>query len=225
MGLTEVEDGENSEDGEGDSPAFEGDTSNVFTVPKKLINEGGGAAPDPHPIVLENLGDFVYHEFETQEDMFNYVQQDGYGWDEDKPAICFAFQVHENEDKNKYEIELFFRDQWPKMYNTINRLDQDPAPISEIPDILAYSRQAYAGLNLLQIFAANSILQRRIGPEAEIIMMTVPFKMKEMKMDSFPLLVDSFMSFFYFITYLPLIIYMAFAMAKENETGFQQLQF
>ena len=49
--------------------------------------------------------------------------------------------------------------------------------------------------------------------------------MKEMKMDSFPLLVDSFMSFFYFITYLPLIIYMAFAMAKENETGFQQLQF
>lgn len=77
----------------------------------------------------------------------------------------------------------------------------------------------------MQIFAANSILQRRIGPEAEIIMMTVPFKMKEMKMDSFPLLVDSFMSFFYFITYLPLIIYMAFAMAKENETGFQQLQF
>ena len=55
--------------------------------------------------------------------------------------------------------------------------------------------------------------------------MTVPFKLEEFKADSFALLVNAFMSFFYFISFLPLIFYMAYALAKENETGFQQLQF
>jgi hypothetical protein len=30
-------------------------------------------------------------EFESEAQMFAYVQQEGYGWDEDKPAICYGF--------------------------------------------------------------------------------------------------------------------------------------
>lgn len=51
--------------------------------------------------------------------MFDYVRAPGYGWDEDKPAVCFAFEVHENEAKNKYELELYYRTAWPNMYRTM----------------------------------------------------------------------------------------------------------
>ena len=56
------------------------------------------------------MGKFKFKEFETEADLVDYVEQDGYGWDSDKPAICLAFQVHENDAKNKYELELYFRD-------------------------------------------------------------------------------------------------------------------
>lgn len=69
--------------------------------------------------------------------------------DSDKPAVCFGFQVHENEAKNKYEIELYFRDQWPKMYSTVERLDLDPSPTTDAANLLAYTRQAYNGLNMM----------------------------------------------------------------------------
>ena len=38
-----------------------------------------------------------FKEFESEEEMFAYVRQEGYGWDEDKPAICYAFQWHEDD--------------------------------------------------------------------------------------------------------------------------------
>ena len=62
--------------------------------------ELGGNAPNPHPFSVDNMGELIFKEFDTESDLFAYVKQDGYGWDNDKPAVCFAFQVHENEAKN-----------------------------------------------------------------------------------------------------------------------------
>ena len=42
-----------------------------------------------------------FKEFESEEEMFAYVRQEGYGWDEDKPAICYAFQWHEDDHLRK----------------------------------------------------------------------------------------------------------------------------
>jgi len=36
--------------------------------------EGGGSAPNPHPFALENMGDFVFKEFDTEADLFAYVE-------------------------------------------------------------------------------------------------------------------------------------------------------
>ena len=52
--------------GEGGETAAAGpavDDSLTFKPPEDLINEGGGAAPNPHPIILEKLGDFNFAEF------------------------------------------------------------------------------------------------------------------------------------------------------------------
>ena len=47
--------------------------TNTFSAPKKLINTGGGGAPNPHPVILEQLGEFKFEEFETEADLFAYV--------------------------------------------------------------------------------------------------------------------------------------------------------
>jgi len=180
----------------------------------------GGPAPNPHPVDMEKLGDFKFKEFDSEEALFSYVRQDGYGWDEDKPAICLAFKVTENEAKNKYELELYSRDTWPAMYQAIPRLDMEAAPVSNAPQILDYTRQAYNGMNLIQIFAANSILARKVSPEAEIIMMTVPFKIGPFIADSFPLIVVAFKSFFLLIIIVPVVFYFAYGLGREYEMKF-----
>ena len=51
---------------------------------------------------------FRLQEFESQQALFDYVQQDGYGWDEDKPGLCYAFTWQQDDAKKKYEMEVFF---------------------------------------------------------------------------------------------------------------------
>ena len=65
------------------------------------------------------------------------------------------------------------------MYTTLLRQDQEAAPISNGLNLLGYARAAYNGVNMIQVFAANSIMQRRLQPDAQILLMTVPYKIKE----------------------------------------------
>ena len=116
---------------------------------------------------------------------------------------------------------MYFNDQWPSWYQMFPRMDDDPAPISGLPKMMHYAKIAFNGMNLMQIFAANSILARKVGPEAEIIMMTIPFKTHPFEADSFPLIVVAFMSFFLLIMMIPLIYYTAYGIAQGKEGGFQ----
>lgn len=67
------------------------DNYNAFIVPFELVDEAGGAPISPHEINVKTMGRFTYKEFETVDEMFEYVQKDGYGWDPEIPSICFAF--------------------------------------------------------------------------------------------------------------------------------------
>ena len=105
-----------------------GDDPNLFTVPDGLSSLAGGAPEPTAELSAELLGRFTYKEFESQDELFDYVRAPGYGWDEDKPAVCFAYEVHENEAKNKYELELYYRTAWPNMYRTMEWQSEDAAP-------------------------------------------------------------------------------------------------
>ena len=104
------------------------------------------------------MGKFKYQEFESLESLFEYVQREGYGWDPEIPSVCFAFQVKENEAKNKYEVEWLYRDQWPMHYTIGFRQDSKIAPIDNALAMAGYMKSAYNGINMLQVFAANSLL-------------------------------------------------------------------
>ena len=44
------------------------------------------------------------------------------------------------------------------MYQSIDRLDSALSPAANGPDILSFNKQAYNGLNLMQVLAANSLM-------------------------------------------------------------------
>ena len=46
---------------------------------------------------MKSLGEFTFQAFQSKEEIDEYVQRPGYGWDEDKPGLCFVFGVTENE--------------------------------------------------------------------------------------------------------------------------------
>ena len=81
------------------------------------------------------------------------------------------------------------------------------------------------GMNLMQVFAANSLLSRKIGPDAEIMMITIPYKTHVFVADSFPMVVAAFKSFFVLIMAIPIIFYTAYALARSKERGFQERLF
>ena len=142
------------------------------------------------------------------------------------PSVCFAFQVQENEAKNVYEIEWLARDQWPTMYAAGVREDLDPAPYESGLKFRDYAKPVLGGINMLQVFAANSILQRRLeDPEAQIIMFTLPYQIMLYKTSPLNIMVGAFTSIYFFVTVIPLVIYTTMQVAREKETGMRQLMF
>ena len=67
------------------------DTTNVFEIDPDLLETLGGFAPSPHDFDTSTMGQFTYREFENIKELYDYYQQEGYGWDPEIPGLCFAF--------------------------------------------------------------------------------------------------------------------------------------
>lgn len=51
--------------------------------------------------------------------MDDYIASDKVGTNPDHEGVCFGFTIYENEEKNKYELELMFNDMWPGWLRSI----------------------------------------------------------------------------------------------------------
>ena len=112
------------------------------------------------------------------------------------------------------------------MYVTQLRSDLEAAPNDNNLLMLAYSRAAYNGPNMMQVFAANSILQRQLqNPEAQIVMFTIPYQIMLYKTSPLNVMVRAFTSLYFFVTVIPLVVYTTMQVAREKETGMRQLMF
>lgn len=66
----------------------------------------------------KQFGKFYLQAFSSQEELDEYLVHEQYGWEDDRPGICFGFQVHEHAD-NDYEVELMFNDLWPSRIRSL----------------------------------------------------------------------------------------------------------
>ena len=69
--------------------------------------------------MTSRLGNFTFKAFESKDTLDAYIASEKVGFDPEFEPICFAFAIHENDAKNKYELELFFNDLRPEWMKAI----------------------------------------------------------------------------------------------------------
>jgi hypothetical protein len=88
----------------------------------------------------EHLGNFSFVAFDNQTQLDEYISHREYGWNAERPGICFGFQIRENEAKNKYELDLHFNDQFLPFYQGIpDQKMPSSTPTAIWPDANGYT--------------------------------------------------------------------------------------
>ena len=167
----------------------------------------------------KGLGNFTFKEFASKSELDDYISHEKVGIDPDFDAVCFGFSLHENEDKNKYELELFFNDAWPRWLKAIpNQKKPYWASYQYTPLTDEYLQYTQSGFVYLQNWVANTILKRKTGVNtASIVTMAVPSKLPPYIEDDFTRLLTGVFSFFMLIMYVPPIYRTAYRIVQEKE--------
>jgi len=160
--------------------------------------------------LLDKLGNFFqFRPFANKTEIDDYVSQPGYGMEPEKPGLCFALGITENSKGNKFELELFFNDQWPEVSAGIPSLLLDAVPASDDVHVNYYMKYQYNGFSYLQHFVANTILQRKTTPEAVIVNMIMPQQLKPYIFNQQSQLVAHLLQIYYVLILLPLVVVMS----------------
>ena len=168
---------------------------------------------------------FFMQEFSTKDELEKYISHENYGYDpETHPAICFAFEMKEN-DKNKYELDLMFNDQIVLDYRSIpNQMDVPADENQMFPRLRSYAYYNYYGFAYMQNWAANTVLRHATKKEdAEVVAMTVPFKLIPMLKDPFLALLYFILPNFIMLMFIPLIYRLTYRIVREKELRTKEL--
>ena len=121
-------------------------------------------------------GNFELVGFPSQQALDEYISDINFGRNESHPAVCYGFQIHEDENQQKYELELFFNDLWIDELNSIP-MQRKPAfdPSETLPQSGDHISYSFKGFAYMQNWVANTILKIKTGnPDAQITAFTVP---------------------------------------------------
>ena len=75
--------------------------------------------------MTSTMGNFTFKAFESKNHLEEYISSEKVGFDEDFEPICYAFAIHENDERNKYELELFYNDLRPERMQAIPNQKQE----------------------------------------------------------------------------------------------------
>lgn len=151
--------------------------------------------------------------------MDDYIASDKVGTSPDHEGVCFGFTIYENEEKNKYELELMFNDMWPSWLRSIPNQKRPVWNSYEYtPEIEEYFMWTQQGFAHMQNWVANTILKRRTGvDDATIVAMAVPSRLPPYVDDEFGQFLTGTLSFFMVIMFVPPVYRTAYRIVAEKE--------
>ena len=166
-----------------------------------------------------SVGNFTFKEFATKDELDEYIASDKIGTDPNFEGVCFAFAIHENEQKNKYELELFFNDMWPSWLRSIPNHKRPVWNSYEYtPQIENYFMWTQQGFAHMQNWVANTILKRKTGvSDASIVAMAVPSRLPPYTEDEFGQFLTGTLSFFMVIMFVPPVYRTTYRIVAEKE--------
>jgi len=118
-----------------------------------------------------------------------------------------------------------FNDQIVLDYRSIpNQMDVAADENQMFPQLRAYAYYNYYGFAYMQNWAANTVLRHATGKEtAEVVAMTVPFKLIPMLKDPFLALLFFILPNFIMLMFIPLIYRLTYRIVREKEMRTKEL--
>jgi hypothetical protein len=107
-----------------------------------------------------------------------YLRHPEYGYDENRPALCFAFEIIKMSDA-RFEVHLHFNDQIDRDYygSGVPKQNLDAwSPIRNAADLTSFDKYMFGGYSALQNWITNTIARVYIDPDVSIAMVIVPSK-------------------------------------------------
>ena len=167
-----------------------------------------------------NFGRFELRAFDSQAELDAYIADERIGTSPEWKGVCFAFAVHENDDKNKYELELFYNDLWP---GWLRAIPNQKRPVWNSYEF-EYNQEEYisysqSGFTLLQNWVANTILKRSTGlQDASIVAMVVPSRLPPYVVDDFGQVITGMLSFCLYLMFIPPVFRTTYRIVAEKES-------
>jgi len=164
--------------------------------------------------------EIIYKDFESKENLFNYVQGDDYGLTDQNPEFCFALTFIKINEKS-YNISMHFYDT-----NVVNKFKEIPTtlvpaldPFKVGPDMESYNKWISSGFLQFQQILNEMILQDLTGNKnAEITFGVMPEKYTSVYYDKLGDFIGPILSFFLIIAYLCPLCILVFRMVEEKES-------
>jgi len=107
-----------------------------------------------------------------------YLNDTEYGYDDNKPQLCFAFEIKKYSDQ-RWEVRMHYNDQIDRDYYGSGVPKQNLpswSPIRNSADLSSFDKYMFGGYSLFQNWIANTILKQRINKRGSIAMVVIPAK-------------------------------------------------
>lgn len=141
--------------------------------------------------------------------------------------MCFAFSVSENEEGDKFELELQYNDLWPRDYRAIpSQRRRQWSANSFMPEWDDYELWLNNGFAYLQNWCANAILKRKTGINtASIVTMIVPQRTNAYYQDDLAQIIERVLAFFWLLMYVPALYRTCYRIVDEKECRAKESMF
>ena len=167
-----------------------------------------------------NAGNFSIKRFESNEELDEYIAHPDFGRTADRQAVCYGFKINEDENGQKYELELMFNDMWVRDLRAVP-MQRKPAydPADYLPEIDDYMKYSLQGFAYMQNWVANAILRHKTGnPGAQIAAFTIPQRMGDTVKDDFVFLIKGVLTFFILVMFIPPLYRTVYRIVAEKES-------
>ena len=170
-------------------------------------------------IINFTLSKDSFKEFDSEEDMDNYIESSLYGENERYPLICLGLSLKEDKANHKYDYSLHYfennlADGAQDVPKSLYLIDQ----FQSGPDMTSFQRYQISGYSYMMKVINDYILSKELNNNTKINFGIVPMKYKSYRVDPFGSIVGFLGPFFIIVAYMGHLCIYVYRMVLEKET-------
>ena len=177
-----------------------------------------------HSLMFESVINFSldlnsFLDFDSEEEMNNYIKSNLYGIHADYPLICLGMSLEEDKINHKYDYSLhYFENSQADGFQDVPKSSYLIDQFQSGPDMASYRKYQASGYPYMMKVISDYIMSQEANNETKINFGIIPMKYKSYKIDPFGTVVGFLGPFFIIIAYMGHLCIYVYRMVLEKET-------